>query len=50
MEKKNKNIMIMVSETMHQKFLKACHNDEQTMSEHLRECIKNKIRKSEKKI
>ena len=36
--------MIMVSELMHEKFRKACEDDDITMSEYLRMCIKKKIK------
>ena len=44
-EKKKKNIMIMVHEAMHKEFKKVCADEYLTMSEYLRSCIREKIKK-----
>ena len=43
-EKKSKNIVVMVSQSMYKEFLKACEKDYLTMSEYLRACIRKKIK------
>jgi len=42
--KRDKNIVVMVTKPMYKDFLVACEADYQTMSEVLRDCIRNKIK------
>ena len=43
-EKRNKNIMVMVTKSMYKEFIDACQKDHITMSEHLRACMRKKIK------
>ncbi|MHA1469282.1 MAG: hypothetical protein ACTSSP_01830 [Candidatus Asgardarchaeia archaeon] len=43
-EKKDKNIVVMVSQSMYKDFIKSCEKDYLTMSEYLRACIREKIK------
>ena len=43
-EKRDKNIVVMVSQSMYKKFLASCEAEYLTMSEYLRSCIREKIK------
>ncbi len=45
-EKREKNIMVMVTQSMYKDYLEACQKDYLTMSEHLRACIREKIKEN----
>ena len=47
-EKRDKNIVVMVPQSMYKDFLKSCEKDYLTMSEYLRECIRKKIKENNK--
>ena len=49
-EKRDKNIVVMVSQSMYKKFMKACDDEYLTMSEFLRACIRDKIKEYKEKI
>ena len=47
-EKRDKNVVVMVSKSMYLKFKESCEDDYMTMSEYLRSCIREKIKNTKK--